>query len=77
MSELPGTAGFDAASKYVRPEDVAAAIPCGSDVDEFVKAILAFSDAGSTDVALAQIGGQHQEIFLDWLEKELLPALGS
>jgi hypothetical protein len=31
--------------------------------------------AGFTDVALVQIGGDQQEGFLDFAEKELLPAL--
>lgn len=35
----------------------------------------AFVDAGFTDVAVVQIGGEHQEPFLSWAEQELLPAL--
>ena len=31
-AELPGTSGFEAASQFVRPEDVAQQIPCGTDV---------------------------------------------
>ena len=76
-AELPGTAAFRAASSSVRREDVADAIPCGCDVGEFVKAIRAFSDAGFTDVALVQIGGDEQEPFLEWCEAELLPTLGA
>jgi hypothetical protein len=34
-----------------------------------------FADAGFTDVAVVQIGGEHQDAFLNWAEKELLPAL--
>lgn len=74
-SELPGTAGFTAASQFVRPEDVADAISCGPDVGEHVKAIQPFIDAGFTDVAVVQIGGETQPAFLDWAEAELLPAL--
>ena len=74
-SELPGTRAFSEASKYVSPDDVARSIPCGSDVDEFVKAIREFPEAGFTHVALVQIGGDSQDEFLDWSEKELLPAL--
>ena len=74
-SELPGTKAFADASKYVQPEDVAESIPCGSDVDEFVKAIRTFTAAGFTHVALVQIGGESQDEFLEWSEKELLPAL--
>jgi G6PDH family F420-dependent oxidoreductase len=74
-AELPGTDAFAAASSHVRPEDVAQAIPCGSDVDETVRAVRRFTDAGFTDVALVQIGGQHQSSFLRWAEEALLPAL--
>jgi G6PDH family F420-dependent oxidoreductase len=76
-ADLPGPAAFAAASQYVRPDDVARSIPCGSDVDEFVRAVRAFPDAGFTHIALVQIGGQNQRSFLDWSEKELLPALRS
>ncbi len=76
-AELPGTAAFDAASQYVRPEDVAKSIPCGSDVDEFVEAAKPFLDAGFTRLALVQIGGDQQLPFTSWAEKELLPALRS
>jgi G6PDH family F420-dependent oxidoreductase len=74
-AELPGTAGFDGATQFVRPDDVAEAIPCGPDLDAHVAAVQQFADAGFTDVAVVQIGGEHQDAFLNWAEKELLPAL--
>jgi G6PDH family F420-dependent oxidoreductase len=74
-AELPGTAGFDGATQFVRPGDVAEAIPCGPDLDAHVAAVQQFADAGFTDVAVVQIGGEHQDAFLNWAEKELLPAL--
>jgi G6PDH family F420-dependent oxidoreductase len=74
-SELPGTAAFAAASAAVKPEDVAQSIPCGNDVEEFAEAVRSFADAGFTEVALVQIGGDHQQPFLDWAQKSLLPAL--
>jgi len=74
-AELPGTAAFAAASQYVRKEDVAESIPCGDDPEAVVAAVRDFVDAGFTDVALVQIGGEHQDGFLEWSEKELLPAL--
>jgi G6PDH family F420-dependent oxidoreductase len=74
-SELPGPAAFAGATQFVRPEDVADSIPCGDEVDGFVDAVRAFADVGFTEVALVQIGGDHQKPFLDWAEKELLPAL--
>jgi G6PDH family F420-dependent oxidoreductase len=74
-AEIPGTAGFAAASQFVRQEDVAAAIPCGPDVNAHVDAVQSFVAAGFTDVAVVQIGGDTQPAFLDWAERELLPAL--
>lgn len=76
-AELPSTAAFAAASQFVRPEDVAQSIPCGDDPQAVVDAVRQFADAGFTDVALVQIGGEHQDGFLGWAEKELLPALRS
>jgi hypothetical protein len=74
-AELPGPDSFAAASQFVTPDDVAASIPCGSDVGAFVDAVRPFNDAGFTDVALVQIGGDQQDAFLDRAPKELLPAL--
>jgi G6PDH family F420-dependent oxidoreductase len=74
-AELPGTQGFEAASRFVRPEDVAQQIPCGTDVGAIVEAVRAFADAGFTDVALVQIGGDSQREFLAAAESDLLPAL--
>ncbi|WP_411577487.1 hypothetical protein [Streptomyces sp. Je 1-4] len=51
------------------------AFPCGDDVGRFVDAVRAYVDAGFTEVALVQIGGGHQEPFLEWARTELLPAL--
>ncbi|HEX6344539.1 TIGR03557 family F420-dependent LLM class oxidoreductase [Umezawaea sp.] len=74
-AEIPGTAGFAAASQYVTPEDVADNIPCGPDVEPIAAAVAKFRDAGFTDLALVQVGGDHQEDFLDFAKGELLPAL--
>ncbi|GAA1148881.1 LLM class F420-dependent oxidoreductase [Streptomyces hebeiensis] len=74
-SELPGPTAFAGATSFVRPEDVAETIPCGDDVDAFVDAVKPYVDAGFTEIALVQIGGEHQRPFLDWSEKTLLPAL--
>ena len=74
-AELPGTAGFAAASQFVTKDDIADAIACGPDVDAHVDAVREFVDAGFTHVALVQIGGDHQDEFLDWAKGDLLPAL--
>ena len=74
-AELPVPASFDAASKMVRPEDVAAQIPCGPDVGRHLAGIRQFEAAGFTHVALVQVGGDTQEQFITWAASELLPTL--
>jgi hypothetical protein len=66
---------FDAATQHVRPENVAQTVPCGDDVDTFVEAVRPYVTAGFTEIALVQVGGDHQLPFLEWAEKKLLPAL--
>lgn len=74
-AELPGTAAFAAATQFVTKDDIADNIPCGPDVDAHVAAVREFADAGFTDVAVVQVGGDTQQEFLDWAQQELLPAL--
>ncbi|WP_328656084.1 LLM class F420-dependent oxidoreductase [Streptomyces sp. NBC_00334] len=74
-SELPHPDSFDAATQFVTPDDVAESIPCGDDPDAFVAAVRPYVEAGFTEIALVQIGGESQPAFLDWSEKTLLPAL--
>jgi G6PDH family F420-dependent oxidoreductase len=76
-TDLPNPDSFEAATQFVTPDQVADALSCGPDVDEHVEAIKAFIDAGFTDVALVQIGDQHQQEFISWAKDELLPALRS
>ncbi|MFD8480443.1 TIGR03557 family F420-dependent LLM class oxidoreductase [Kitasatospora sp. NPDC059673] len=74
-AELPGPAAFAAASRHVRPEDVARIIPCGDRTEDFLDVVRPFVRAGFDEVALIQIGGESQPAYLDWAERELLPAL--
>ena len=73
-ADLPGTAGFAAASQFVREEDVAGSIPCGDDVDAVIEGARAYADAGFTHLALVQIGGDHQRPYLEWAQQRLMPA---
>jgi hypothetical protein len=59
----------------VTPEQVGEAISCGPNVNEHVEAIRPYLEAGFDQVAIVQIGAEHQVPFLDWAERELLPAL--
>ncbi|PZS08339.1 MAG: LLM class F420-dependent oxidoreductase [Solirubrobacterales bacterium] len=76
-ADLPNPDSFEGATQFVTPGQVAEALACGPDVDEHVEKIKPFIDAGYTEVALVQIGAEHQEQFTSWAERELLPALRS
>ena len=76
-ADLPGPSSFAAATQFVTPAQVAAGLPCGPDVETHLQQIKPFLDAGFTEVALLQIGGDTQEEFTDWARAELLPALRS
>jgi G6PDH family F420-dependent oxidoreductase len=70
-ADLPTPVAFDAASKFVTPDDVADAVACGPDLDELAESVKPFLDAGFTDVAIVQIGDESQDRFL----AEIAPAL--
>jgi G6PDH family F420-dependent oxidoreductase len=74
-ADLPTPAGFEGASTFVRPEDVAKQIPCGPDLDVAVQAVQPFWEAGFTDVAIVQVGDEGQTEFLDQAAKPLLDKL--
>jgi G6PDH family F420-dependent oxidoreductase len=76
-TELPNPDAFEQATRSVTAEHVAAELPCGPDVEEHVEKIKPFLDAGFTEVAIVQIGGETQTQFMSWAERELLPALRS
>jgi G6PDH family F420-dependent oxidoreductase len=76
-ADLPNPDSFAAATQFVTPEQVADAIACGPDVEAHVEAVRPFLEAGFTEVALVQIGAEHQQAFTDWAQAELLPALRS
>jgi G6PDH family F420-dependent oxidoreductase len=74
-SDLPTTAGFEGATQFVKPEDVAESIPCGPDLDGIVEAIREYWEAGFTDIALVQIGDDSQDLLLKEAAGSLLEKL--
>jgi G6PDH family F420-dependent oxidoreductase len=74
-ADLPTPVAFDAASQFVREEDVADSIPCGPDLDELVEGVRPFWEAGFTDVAVVQIGDESQDQFLAEIAGPLLEKL--
>ncbi|MCW2521950.1 MAG: F420-dependent oxidoreductase, family [Frankiales bacterium] len=74
-ANLPTPAAFEAASQFVRLEDVAASIACGPDLDELAESVRPYWEAGFTDVALVQIGDESQDEFLTAVAPALLSKL--
>ena len=75
-ADLPTPAGFEAASQFVRPEDVAETIPCGPDLDADRRGGQGSTvDAGFTDIAMVQVGDEGQSEFLEQAAGPLLKAL--
>ena len=76
MAELPNPVSFEAATATVRPEDVAANVPCGPDPTAHASGIRAYADAGFERVAVVDVGEDQEGFFRFWTD-ELRPALGS
>ena len=74
-ADLPTPAGFEGASQFVRPEDMAEQIPCGPDLDAIAEAVKAYVDAGFTDIAVVQVGDEGQFEFLAQAAEPLLSKL--
>ena len=74
-ADLPTPAGFEGASQFVRPEDVAEQIPCGPDLDAIAEAVKEYVDAGFTDIAVVQVGDEGQFEFLAQAAEPLLDKL--
>jgi G6PDH family F420-dependent oxidoreductase len=73
-SELPTPHSFEAATKFIRPDDLAETIAAGPDVEKHVAAVKKYVDAGFDHICLVGIGPD-QEGFIDFFESKLRPAL--
>jgi coenzyme F420-dependent glucose-6-phosphate dehydrogenase len=75
-AELPLPRHFEQAATTVRPEDLRDKIVLGSNLEPYLETIRTYRDAGFDHLWFHQVG-PNQEGFLDFADKELLPALGS
>ena len=71
-ADLPTTAGFEAASTFVRKDDIEKSIACGPDLDALAESARPYVDAGFTDIAFVQIGDELQSRFLAEAAEPLL-----
>jgi G6PDH family F420-dependent oxidoreductase len=74
MSELPNPRNFQAASSFVREEDVRSAVACGPDLERHVEVAQEFVDAGFDRLALMN-SGPDVEGFFRFYENELASAV--
>ena len=72
--ELPLPSHFESATEWADEDAIAEEIVCATEPEPFVEAIKEYVDAGYDHVYFHQVGPE-QEKFLEFSEKELLPAL--
>jgi len=73
-SEIPTVEGFESASKFVRPDDLAETIPAGPDPEKHLEAVTNAIDAGFDHIVLTGIGPD-QAGFIRFFEEKLRPSL--
>jgi G6PDH family F420-dependent oxidoreductase len=74
MAELPNPVNFDAASRFVRPEDVKEQFAVGPDVEQYVENVQQYVDAGFDHIVLQNAGPDPQG-FIDFFARELADRL--
>ena len=74
MSELPSVQAFEAASQFVKPQDMADSVGAGPDPERHVAAVRKYLDAGFDHIVLTA-AGPDQAGFIDFFQRELKPRL--
>ena len=74
MAELPRPDGFEAATRWIRPQDVTQYVACGPDADRHVAAVRKYVEAGFDHIIVIPVGPD-QDGFLRFWEEELRPKL--
>lgn len=74
MAEIPTPEGFAQAAANTTEDAAVGHTPCGPRAEDFVEAITTYADAGFDHIALHQVG-RDQAAFLEFAERELLPAM--
>jgi G6PDH family F420-dependent oxidoreductase len=72
QAELPNPVNFDAATTFVRPEDLVPAIPSGPDAQTYLAAMQRFLEAGVHHLAVVY-PGKDTKGFMRFWQKELRP----
>src|SRR5262249_27588188 len=75
QAELPDTKGFEAASQYVRKEDMTELVSCGPRIEDHASTIKRYVDAGFDHIILVQVG-PHQKALFERV-REIRAAIGA
>jgi len=75
-SALPTVEGFEAATKFVTPDDLADTIPAGPDVEPHLESITKHLHAGFDRIVLLGVGPD-QAGLIEFVQSALLPRLRS
>jgi G6PDH family F420-dependent oxidoreductase len=73
-AEIPNPEGFETATQYVKPQDLAETCAAGPDPERHLKFIKTYADAGFDHIVLT-CPGQDQPGFLRFFQHELRPLL--
>ncbi|MGW4462584.1 TIGR03557 family F420-dependent LLM class oxidoreductase [Micromonospora sp. NPDC004704] len=76
MSELPNPVNFDAASKWVKEDDIRRQFTVGPDPEAHVRAVQGYLDAGYDRLVLLN-AGPDPDGFLDFFERDLADRIRS
>jgi G6PDH family F420-dependent oxidoreductase len=76
MSEAPSVESFEAATRFIRPEDLKDSAGLGPDPDSHLRAIARFVDAGFDHIVLTGVGDD-QAGFIAFFHRELKPRLAA
>jgi G6PDH family F420-dependent oxidoreductase len=68
---LPDPAHFEQAAELVSEDMVAEAVPCGPDLDRHLATFEEFEQAGTDELFVQQIGGNHEAFFEAYAEQVL------
>jgi hypothetical protein len=74
--ELQSPSDFDAATRFVRPEDMRESIFISSDLEKHVAWLSSFIELGFEELYLHQVGRNQRE-FIDAFAQHVLPQLRS
>ena len=72
LAELPGVKGFEGATKYIKPEDLAQSIPHGPDPEPYIEEVKKAIEAGFDRLVLMGVGPD-QEGFMRFFQETLAP----